>query len=139
MGAVEAPSAAAGERLRALRKDRGYSQSELSRRTVTVGDLGVAEITIRSIEGGRRTGSAETFVALARALEVSEDTFPEIKLAAARRLFDERAIGLEKAQANYERFIAAETPAARAMRQAMEDAARGQDPDASAGGASQPR
>jgi transcriptional regulator with XRE-family HTH domain len=95
MGAVEAPTAAAGERLRALRKGRGYSQSELSRRTVTVGDLGVAEITIRSIESGKRTGSADTFAALARALGVGEDAFPEIRLARARALFDEREIGLE--------------------------------------------
>jgi transcriptional regulator with XRE-family HTH domain len=94
-----------GQRLRTLREARGLSRSLLSRATVQPGDEGVAEITIKTIENGKG-GSAETLVKLARALDVPESHFPEIQLARARRLFDERAVGLEAALANYDELTA---------------------------------
>lgn len=87
------------ERLRALREERGLSQPELFRRTV-----GVGFDTVRGIEtppeGVRhRYPSPQTLAAIADALELPADSFPEYRLALARRALDERIVGLDEAVA----------------------------------------
>jgi transcriptional regulator with XRE-family HTH domain len=56
-----------GQRLRALRKRRGWSQEELARRT------GVARSTISEIESGRRDARGGTLGPIAHALGISVD------------------------------------------------------------------
>lgn len=90
-------------RLKRLREERGLSQPALFRAVD-----GVSFSTIVSLEqdptratngarGRARYPSPETIEALAPALGVQPEEFPEYRLAMARRLLDERAVGLERA------------------------------------------
>ena len=56
-----------GPRIAALRRERGLSQAELA------GAIGVSPSALGMYEQGRREPSADTMVALARALSVSTD------------------------------------------------------------------
>lgn len=103
------PNAPYWQRLRRLRRDRGLSQPKLYR---SVEDLSLD--TIRALErdpssagddqrrGRARYPSTETLEKLAAALDVDPATFPEYRLAKARELLDERAVGLDEALATLE-------------------------------------
>jgi len=74
------------ERLRGLRLERAISRSELSRLTVSVGQLGVSESTIEALETKPgRVPDAGTLELLARTLDVAPDVFYEYPIAVARR------------------------------------------------------
>lgn len=74
------------EALRELREEHGLSRSQLSRRTVAVGDPGVSESTIEALETKPgRVPDATTIETLARTLDVAPDTFYEYPIAVARR------------------------------------------------------
>lgn len=57
----------------------------------------VSNHTIASAINGRRHPNIEVMVAVAEALDVPPDTFPEYQLALARRELDEREVGLAAA------------------------------------------
>lgn len=89
------------DQLLRLRKDRGYGRNELSRRTVKVGDLGVADATIVALERNPdRRPDDSTVLALGEALQATDEEFPAYALAKARRHFDEHEVGVEQALAN---------------------------------------
>jgi transcriptional regulator with XRE-family HTH domain len=97
------------ERLRRLRREAGLSQPALFRVVE-----GVSLDTIRALErdpavrpatgrGRARYPSAATLAALATALGVAPEEFPEYRLAKARERLDERAVGLDAALATLDR------------------------------------
>jgi transcriptional regulator with XRE-family HTH domain len=90
------------DRLRHLRKEvAGLSRSQLSRKTTAVNGRGLPEITIKVLETDRtRQPEINTIEVLAAALEVEPETFPEYRLALARRQLDEREVGLAQALSN---------------------------------------
>jgi transcriptional regulator with XRE-family HTH domain len=99
-------------RLPRLRREAGLSQTTLFREV-----RGVSLDTIRALErdptvrsprgrGRARYPSAATLAALAPPLGVEPEEFPEYRLARARELLDERAVGLERALATLERIEA---------------------------------
>jgi transcriptional regulator with XRE-family HTH domain len=93
-----------GSAIRRLRIKRGWSQETLAfevRRRSAVSPTAGA---IGQIERGVTRPRPETIEGIAQALEVAPADFPEYRLAAVRRLFDERAAGLEQAIANLEFF-----------------------------------
>lgn len=74
------------EVLRELRGQHGLSRSQLSRRTVGVGHLGVSESTIEALETlPGRVPAASTLELLAAACDVEPEIFYEYPIAAARR------------------------------------------------------
>jgi transcriptional regulator with XRE-family HTH domain len=100
------------ERLPRLRREAGLSQPALFRAAD-----GVSLDTIRALErdpsvrsaagrGRARYPSAATLAALAKALGVAPDEFPEYRLAQARAQLDERVAGLDRALAALERVQA---------------------------------
>ena len=89
-------------RLRALRDQRGYSRSQLSRLTMAIDGKGLPEITIKDLETNPRQPHLETLELLSEALEVRPETFPEYRLALARRQLDEREVGIDQAVATLE-------------------------------------
>lgn len=84
-------------RLRRLRQDRGWSRSTLSRKTVDYDGRGLAEATVKAVEVGTNRPGPDTIVALAHALGVAPEEFPEYRLALARQQLDEREVGLDQA------------------------------------------
>jgi transcriptional regulator with XRE-family HTH domain len=85
----------------------------LSRATVEYDGKGLAEVTIKSLEAGTNQPGPETIRALAHALGVPPEEFPEYGLALARQKLDERKVGLDQAIRNFSEVKAAmrlETP-----------------------------
>lgn len=83
------------EVLRELRDQHNLSRSQLSRRTVAVGDPGISESTIEAIETKPgRVPDATTLEVLARTLDVAPDAFYEYPIAVARR--DAREVTRER-------------------------------------------
>jgi|GEM_PF-4372787 len=72
--------------------DLAYAARELAPK-MTGGYIG-------HLERGEKRPSADTIAALARGLDLPAETFTEYRLALIRRLFDEREIGLDQAEAN---------------------------------------
>jgi transcriptional regulator with XRE-family HTH domain len=90
-------------RLKELRTERGLSQEELAFRTRDHG-VPLSTQTIRVYEAGRsrpgrigRTRATEVYRALASALEVEPEVWPEYRLAQIRDALDESIVGLEVA------------------------------------------
>lgn len=86
-----------GTRIRRLRKARGLSQEDLAR-AVEAGRLTAG--AVGQFERGAGYPLPETLERLAHALGVEPDYFVEWRLARARRLLDERAVGLGEASHN---------------------------------------
>ena len=84
---------------RELRQERGLSQEDLAFRMRDQG-AGATSGAVGQIERGVIRPKRETIEALAAALGVEPERFAEYRLAAARRLFDEREVGLEEALSN---------------------------------------
>jgi transcriptional regulator with XRE-family HTH domain len=87
---------------RLLRLRGKTSRSVLSRRTVAYDGRGISEETIKAIENGTSAQpTIATIEAIAHALDVPPEEFPEYKLAVIRRQLDERepphGVGLEQA------------------------------------------
>ncbi|MBN8866977.1 MAG: helix-turn-helix transcriptional regulator [Solirubrobacterales bacterium] len=83
--------------LRELRRDRGWSRELLSHHAFGIDQHGTSVALIAAIERGERHASARTMLALAAALDVSPECFPEFRLAIARIALDERVVGLDGA------------------------------------------
>lgn len=79
----------------------------LSRATVDYDGKGLAEVTIKALENGTNNPGPETISAVAHALGVPPQEFPEYRLALARAQLDENEIGLDQALANLAQFEAA--------------------------------
>jgi transcriptional regulator with XRE-family HTH domain len=88
-------------RLRRLRKAVGLSVERLAHATYRNGH-GLTFSAIAQFERGETRPKLETIELLAEALGVSPMEFPEYRLAIARRLFDEREVGLDQAVGNLE-------------------------------------
>lgn len=86
-----------GARLRKLRENADLSRSKLSRATVGFDGEGIAEETIKALELGKWGPSIKSIAALAHGMQLRPEVFPEFRLARARRLLDEREIGLREA------------------------------------------
>lgn len=114
MAAVSIPEPF-GAQLKRLRLDRKWGRSELSRRTVKTGDLGVADATIVALERKpERRPDDRTVLLLGEALGASDEEFPAYALAKARRLFDEYQLGQAEALRNLSRLDPALEAAAEA-------------------------
>lgn len=85
------------ELLPQLRKERGWSRERLSHQAFGIDSEGTSVAQISAIERGERRASARTMLAIAEALEIPPDSFPEYRLAVARIALDERQVGLEEA------------------------------------------
>jgi transcriptional regulator with XRE-family HTH domain len=85
------------ELLPQLRKERGWSRERLSHQAFGIDSEGTSVAQIAAIERGERRASARTMMAIAEALEISPDSFPEYRLAVARIALDERLVGLDEA------------------------------------------
>lgn len=99
-------------RLKRLREAAGLSQPELFFRSgVSIGTIRGLEQPYQSQKDGRtgssRYPSLETIERLSQALGVEPDEWPEYRLAHARKLLDDREIGLPQAIANLDRITAA--------------------------------
>lgn len=92
-----------GVRLRRLRAERELSQEALAFST-WVGEQRLSAGAIGQFERGVAVPRPETMRRLAHALDVDPEAFGEYRLAEARRLLDEREIGLEAALATLERI-----------------------------------
>lgn len=92
------------DHLRRLRSERKLSRSLLSRATVAFDGKGLAEATVKALEGGRNDAGPATIEALAHGLQVPPETFPEYRLALARRQLDPGHVGLAQALAALARF-----------------------------------
>lgn len=85
------------ELLPELRRQRGWSRERLSHQAFGVDNDGTSAAQITAIERGARRASARTMLALAEALDVPPDFFPEYRLAVARLALDEKQVGLDRA------------------------------------------
>jgi transcriptional regulator with XRE-family HTH domain len=91
--------------LRRVREARGISRSTLSRRTTSVGDMGISNDTITRLElDDARRPEDRTILLLGDALEATDEEFPAYGLAKARSQFDEHAQGFSAAWKNLERW-----------------------------------
>lgn len=92
-----------GAALRALRTDREYSLGRLSRALYDAGS-GIYEASfISQMETGKKAVPVAFLLGVGALLEPTIRELPQYHLAQARRLLDEREVGLEEALANYER------------------------------------
>jgi len=80
-----------------LRRSKGWSRERLAHSAYAVDRDGTSAAQIAAIERGRRRPSARTMAALAEALGVAPTVFAEYRLAVARHVLDERAVGLDQA------------------------------------------
>lgn len=90
-----------GAKLRRLRVARGLSQEEVAFRMHDA-DGKATGGAVGQFERGVTRPLPRTVEAIAAALDVPAEGFAEYRLALARRLLDEREVGLEAALANYE-------------------------------------
>ena len=85
-----------------LRVERGMTMEDLAfeaRRHAPSGAVSLSLIQKRLAPGSAATPSSGMLQALAAALGVPPETYPEYRLAIARRALDEREVGLEAALA----------------------------------------
>ena len=87
---------------RRLADERGWSVERLIHAAWDPDTRGPSPGMIRKALNGRRTITVPLIEAVANALGVPPEDFTEYRLARARRLLDEHAIGLEAAAQNYE-------------------------------------
>jgi hypothetical protein len=89
-------------RVQRLAAQRGITVTRLARLAHHEADeaKGTSPEMIRKVMAGDRVLTRTVIEAVARTLDVDPDEFPEYRLALARRLFDEREVGLEKALQN---------------------------------------
>jgi transcriptional regulator with XRE-family HTH domain len=111
-----------------LRRERGMTLEDLAfeaRRHAPAGSVSLSLIQKRLAPASTTSPSIEMLEALAAALGVPPETYPEWRLAQARLAFDEREVGLEEALETLSVFETAliERPTARARR-ASEQASR---------------
>jgi len=90
-------------RVRRLARERGTSITRLVHDAWDPQKRGTSPDLARKVLAGRRTLTPTLVEAVARALDVQPDEFPEYRLAIARRLLDEREVGLDTAVANLAR------------------------------------
>jgi transcriptional regulator with XRE-family HTH domain len=83
-----------------------WTNRKLSRETEAAGRR-LAPGSIGNIARGEDTATPQTLEHLARTMGCSPDVFLEVQLARARRLFDERIVGLEVAHENYKQLAEA--------------------------------
>jgi transcriptional regulator with XRE-family HTH domain len=89
-------------RLAALAKAAGYSVERVLHEAWDPNVKGTSPSTVKKALRGERPLHPAQMEALAAVLDVGPSQFAEYRLAQARRLFDERDIGLEAALANLE-------------------------------------
>jgi transcriptional regulator with XRE-family HTH domain len=90
-----------GERLRAMRRAKGVSLENFAfevRRYAK--NAGGTFSHIGKLERGLLYPTPEMLEAIAKALEVEPEVFPEYRLAKLRELFDERIVTLDEAMEN---------------------------------------
>ena len=100
----ESPPEAMGAVIRRLRLNRGWSQETLAFEVRAKSSVSPTAGAIGQIERGVTRPRPETIKGIARALGVDPRDLVEYRLAVVRRLFDERAVGLDQAIANLEVF-----------------------------------
>ena len=91
------------EQLREIREAKGWSRERLSHEAYSIDQDGTSYAQITAIERGNRRASAATILALAKALDVDPEIFPEYRLALARHLLDDTKVGLTQAMKNLDR------------------------------------
>jgi transcriptional regulator with XRE-family HTH domain len=82
------------------RIERGWSQETLAFEVRARTPMSPSAGAIGQIERGVTRPRPQTLAAIAKTLGLDPSDVLEFRLAAVRRLFDERAIGLEQASAN---------------------------------------
>jgi transcriptional regulator with XRE-family HTH domain len=87
-----------------LREERGWSIERLVHEAWQPEIRGTSPAMIRKALKGERTLTIPLMTAVAEALDVDPGRFLEYRLALARRMLDEREVGLETAAENYETF-----------------------------------
>jgi transcriptional regulator with XRE-family HTH domain len=100
----EAHPEAIGSVIRRLRIERGWSQEALAFEVRSRTKSSPTAGAIGQIERGVTRPRQQTIEGIARALDLSPEDLAEYRLAAVRRLFDERAVGLDQAIANLGAF-----------------------------------
>ncbi len=93
-----------GAVIRRLRIDRGWSQEALAFEVRSQSGASPTAGAIGQIERGVTRPRPETLEGITRALDLAATEVPEYRLAIVRRLFDERAVGLDQAIANLNAF-----------------------------------
>lgn len=88
-----------GAQLRALRQEKGKSLEDLAFATREHGGK-LTFSYVGQVERGTQYPTPATIALLAKALGVAPEEFIAYRLARARRLFDEREVGLEEAARN---------------------------------------
>lgn len=92
------------ERLRRLAETRGLSVERVLLEAWNRDVKGTNPNTLKKVMRGERPLQLVQLEAVAAVLGVPADEFPEYRLALARRLYDERQVGLEQALANLSRL-----------------------------------
>lgn len=100
MAAASQPAEPAPRALRRLMAERGLSQRKLSVATREINDTGLSGSTIGNFARGDDRPSPRALELLARAAGEKPGYFAEVRLARARRLLDEREVGLDEALRN---------------------------------------
>jgi transcriptional regulator with XRE-family HTH domain len=101
-GSENRPPEPFADRARRLADERGWSIERLIYAAWDPNARGTSPGMIRKALNGQRALTPALMAAVARALDVPPDTFIEYRLARARRLLDETAIGLGAAAENYD-------------------------------------
>lgn len=118
------------ERLRRLAREHGTSLERIFNEAYDPETRGTSPAQMKKIMRGEREVKPHTIEAIATALGVAPDEFPEYRLALARQLLDEREVGLDQALATLTRFETAlqtaEPVAPRASRRASSSRRRAQ-------------
>lgn len=107
------------QRVRRLAEERGLSMSRLLHDAWDPHIKGTSPDLARKVISGRRALTPTLIEAVAKALDVPPEEFPEYRLAMARRQLDEAEVGLDQALASLERLASA----GQAMTVSEEDAA----------------
>lgn len=90
-------------RVRRLAAERGYSLDRLAMEAWDPNVRGTSANLFREVLKGRRALKPTLLEAVARALSVDPEEFPEYRLAMARRALDETEVGLDEAVATLSR------------------------------------
>jgi hypothetical protein len=89
-------------RVKELARDRGLSVAQVGYAAYDRNVRGTNPDTFKSVMAGRRAVTPALIEVVASVLAVEPDEFHEYRLAHARRLLDEREVGLDQALANLE-------------------------------------
>lgn len=95
------------ERLRRLVKEKGTSLERVFNEAYNPNERGTSTAMYRKIMRGERNVSPLAIEAVATALGVAPEEFPEYRLALARQQLDESEVGLDQALGNLQRIEAA--------------------------------